>query len=148
MEYDNVQSNVEAVNSVLSIVFLTLDKTLHKVSDSNCSNFSKWKIDVFPWMVLHIIILTVLDIIPSSKRSSDLPTILYKNAAIFLSEPLSYLFKSSIENAEIPKCWKIAATSPIPKKSSPTPDDIRPISLLAFPSKILEMLTSSRIIEK
>ena len=50
------------------------------------------------------------------------------------------MFKLSIENAEVPKCWKIAAVSPIPKKSSPTLDDIRPISLLPFPSKILEIL--------
>ena len=48
MEYDNVQSGVEAVNTVLSNVFLSPDKTPHKVSDSNRSNTSKWKIDVFP----------------------------------------------------------------------------------------------------
>ena len=48
MEYDNVQSSVEAVNTVLSNVFLSPDKTPHKVSDSNRSNTSKWKIDVFP----------------------------------------------------------------------------------------------------
>jgi hypothetical protein len=144
MEYDIIQCGIEAISSALGKVFAKSDNNSdYKVSDYYTPNMCNWIVDVSPWLVLDTIRK-----IPTSKRSSDLPTILYKKAAIFLAEPLSHLFKLSIEGAEVPKCWKIAAVSPIPKKSSPTVDDIRPISLLPFPSKILELLVAASLKSK
>ena len=40
----------------------------------------------------------------------------------------------------MPKIWKIVAIAPIPKNSSPSLGDLRPISLLPFPGIFLERM--------
>ena len=72
------------------------------------------------------------------KSSPDLPSKLYKAAAHVLSEPLAYLFNESLETAIVPSIWKCAVVTPVPKCNSPTINDLRPISLLPIPMKILE----------
>jgi hypothetical protein len=77
--------------------------------------------------------------LPMHKASPDIPNKLYKAAADILSEPLAHLFMQSIRTATVPTCWKISAVSPLPKTSSPSStDELRPISLLPIPAKILE----------
>ncbi|MEL7307471.1 MAG: reverse transcriptase family protein, partial [Pseudomonadota bacterium] len=77
--------------------------------------------------------------LPEHKASPDVPSKLYKAAAEILSQPLTYLFSNSIETSSVPDLWKTAALTPLPKTTSPsTADDMRPISLLSIPAKILE----------
>ena len=70
--------------------------------------------------------------------SDDVPARLYREGALFLAEPLCHIFNSCILECYMPKLWKLANISPIPKTMPPQLDALRPISLLPLPSKLLE----------
>ena len=72
------------------------------------------------------------------KSSPDLPCKLYKAAAHVIAEPLTALFNESLKSGFVPLIWKRAIVIPVPKCASPTINDLRPISLLPIPVKILE----------
>ena len=57
-----------------------------------------------------------------------------------ISEPVTIIFNTSIKQAQVPMQWKEAIVVPVPK-TSPIMDkltDLRPISLTATLSKVLE----------
>ena len=72
------------------------------------------------------------------KSSPDLPCKLYKAAAHVIADPLTALFNESLKCADVPQIWKRATITAVPKCSSPGLDDLRPISLLPIPVKVLE----------
>ena len=118
-----------------------------------CTFHSEKRPATLPCSVPNCVNVTVIQVsnflkkLPTNKASPDLPSRLYKAAAYTLAEPLSHLFSISIQTSIVPDVWKIAAVCPIPKTQSPsTADELRPISLLPVPSKILErvVLHSSR----
>lgn len=54
-------------------------------------------------------------------------------------DEFTYLMNLGIECGEVPQAWKIAMVIPIPKVTAPKNVlDLRPISLLTLPRKILE----------
>jgi len=58
-----------------------------------------------------------------------------------LAEPITMIFKSSIETVRLPQCWKIANITPVFKKGDKRdPSNYRPISLTCIVSKILEKI--------
>lgn len=62
-----------------------------------------------------------------------------KDAMLILLEEFTYLFNQTILTGTVPHAWKIATVIPIPKiANSPNVSDLRPISLLPLPGKILE----------
>ena len=82
---------------------------------------------------------TLLEKLSVHKASPELPCKLYKAAALILAEPLAHLINQSLERGEIPVQWKTSTVIPLPKTNTPkTIDEVRPISLLPIPSKILE----------
>ncbi len=86
-------------------------------------------------------VYTLLRKLPNNKASADIPNKLYKATAAILAAPLTMIIKESIKDAVVPSIWKIAAVIPIPKTQRPTStDDIRPISLIPAPAKILEKI--------
>ena len=65
-----------------------------------------------------------------------------------LSEPVTIIFNTSIKQAQLPRQWKEVDVIPVPK-TTPVTDifsDLRPISLTATLSKILESFQFRRII--
>ena len=72
------------------------------------------------------------------KSSPDLPLKLYKAASYALADPLTALYNQSLATGAVPLMWKCAAISAVPKCSSPSVDNLQPISLLPTPMKILE----------
>ena len=66
-----------------------------------------------------------------------------------LSEPVTIIFNTSIKQAQVPRQWKEADVIPVPK-TTPVTDifsDLRPISLTATLSKILESFQFRRIMD-
>lgn len=64
---------------------------------------------------------------------------LIKDAMGIMLTEFTYLMNSSISSGSVPEQWKIGTVIPIPKvKNSSNVSDLRPISLLPLPSKILE----------
>ncbi len=70
---------------------------------------------------------------------------LLKSCAVTLSLPISSIFNASIRNGNVPKLWKSADDLPLGKISQPKSieTDLRPISLTAVVSKILESFVFS-----
>lgn len=64
----------------------------------------------------------------------------------WFSPPLTHIINCSIEHGTIPDLWKIAKITPIPKKANiQNIIELRPISLLAVPSKIAEKLIYTQL---
>ena len=74
-----------------------------------------------------------------------IPPLLLKIGAKFLSNPLAAIFNKSVATKTFPFLLKRAYVCPIPKTSSPSLCDFRPISLLSPIAKTFERLVLSHI---
>ena len=126
--FDNVLSAANFINKGFSSVFSEqLSISVPCVNDNNCITVTESQV------------LRLLKKLPSNKASPEIPPRLYKAAAEIIVKPLTALIQQSISNLIVPDSWKISAVIPLPKTSSPSnTDDLRPISLLPIPAKILE----------
>ena len=70
----------------------------------------------------------------------SLPNWILNNFSMEISEPVTMIFNASIKQAQVPTQWKEVNVVPVPKTSSVTDisSDLRPISLTATLSKVLE----------
>ena len=76
---------------------------------------------------------------PKSVIPGDLPSPIIKEFLVELAKPYSELFNKILRTASWPQQFKVEHVTPIPKIPLPqSEDDLRPISLTAFPSKVLE----------
>ena len=112
--------------------FYSHSDTTFQLADLN--NGSSWDLRIEPSMVEKF-----LSKIKSKSSGNDglTPTFLKYNAKP-LSYPLSHLFNISIISRTFPDCWKISKVIPIPKKTKPNINDLRPISILPIVSRIFE----------
>lgn len=139
-KFECVHDAVEALNEHLHSVFITSPP----IDESNIpiSRNESWSPDVSENAVRNF-----LEKLPRKKASPDLPNFLYKKVSHWIASPLSKLMKLCIEECSVPSLWKKASISPIPKTRSPGLDDIRPISLLTPPAKILERIVLDSVKE-
>jgi hypothetical protein len=63
---------------------------------------------------------------------------LYRAAGLELSNPITHLINTAIEQRTVPDLWKVADVCALPKTSPPNINELRPISLLCLPSKLME----------
>lgn len=130
-QYKSLGEAVEAINCSLSSVFLPSNLSLPSSPHIDID----WQIDVSPMKVMDM-----LRKVSKNKATSDIPALLYKRAASLLASPLSKLFSQSIKTSKVPKLWKKSSICPIPKTKTPSINDIRPISILPLPVKLLEKI--------
>ena len=85
---------------------------------------------------------------PKSGGGPDgLASVLLKNVAGTLAQPLSLLYNASFELSAIPDIWKAAMVTPVFKKGSPTAAcNYRPISLTCIICKVMESIIKDRLI--
>ena len=140
-QYTDIQVAVEAINSALASVFSTGSNKVDVIN--GITESEDWKVNVTPYLIHKLI-----ERMPSNKASADIPTVLYKRAGFLLAEPLSHLFQQSINECIVPNIWKVSSICPIPKGQTPSISDIRPISLLPFPAKLLEKLVVESLKDK
>ena len=63
-----------------------------------------------------------------------------------LHKEFTHLYNISVHHSSFPDDWKIATVIPIPKVPNPdNPNELRPISLLPIPGKILEALVHDQL---
>ena len=76
---------------------------------------------------------------PKSGVPGDLPPRIIKEFSVELAKPLETLYNKIIQSGSWPQKWKTEYTTPIGKIPMPeTEDDLRPISLTPFFSKVME----------
>ena len=69
-----------------------------------------------------------------------------RDAFLAVPEKIVILFNLSFELADIPRDWKIAKVTPLPKVgNSNNVGDLRPVSLLPLTSKLIEKIVHNRI---
>lgn len=82
-------------------------------------------------------------------KSSGLPDVntrLLKDAMLCMTREFLLMFNLSLSSSTVPQDWKIATVIPIPKvKNSKSVSDLRPISLLPIPGKLLEHIIHDRL---
>lgn len=83
----------------------------------------------------------------STKKKScgpdGIPFWIFKNFSSVFAPAVTHLFNESLAKGQVPKCFKSANITPVPKVSHPkTITDFRPISLLPILSKLLEKLVA------
>ena len=76
---------------------------------------------------------------PKSVIPGDLPSKIVKEFMVELANPLSKIYTNIIQSAIWPQQWKVEYITPIGKIPLPlSEDDLRPIALTSFFSKVLE----------
>lgn len=133
-QYPDAESAASAINNALASVFLQSGP----LPDIPVTDV--WNIDIRPEKVLEH-----LHSLKPKKASPDIPSVLYRAAATFLYSPLAYLYNLSIHESRVPVFWKTASVVPLPKTSTPGLEDVRPISLLPIPIKILERIVLDNV---
>ena len=69
-----------------------------------------------------------------------------KDAFLCVVDKITELFNLSFAKSEIPDSWKIAKVTPIPKTGNKKDvSNLRPVSLLPLPSKLIEKIVHKRI---
>lgn len=77
-----------------------------------------------------------------------IPTRIWKEYAAELAEPITRIFNTSIASGSFPTAWKDSNVTPVPKVTPITGrEDLRPISLTAIVSKVLEDFVVEWLIE-
>ena len=77
-----------------------------------------------------------------------IPTRIWKEYAPELAEPITLIFNTSIASGTFPTAWKDSNVTPVPKVTPITGmGDLRPISLTAIVSKVLEDFVVEWLIE-
>lgn len=102
-----------------------------------------------PYVSPMMIKKTVINI-ESFKSSgcANISTKIYKDAFMYLTEQLAYLFNLSLNEGVIPKSWKVGTVTPLPKKGDCTsPNNIRPITITHICGKLLERIVSDSLID-
>ena len=85
---------------------------------------------------------------PKAVIPGDLPHTIVKEFTVELANPYSKLFNKIVQTASWPDPFKVEYVTPIGKIPLPqTEDDLRPIALTAFPSKVLEQFIVSWLLE-
>ena len=131
-QFSSIATAADSINVTLSEVFSKSDFS-HLIA---CSPSG----DTF---VTPATVFTMLRHLPRRKSSPDIPCILFQAAAHVISEPLAHLFNLSLSLCFVPGVFKNSIVTPIPKISAPTIRDLRPISLLPIPMKLLEKVLLS-----
>ena len=85
---------------------------------------------------------------PQSGVPGDLPNTIIKEFSVELAKPLEKLLNQIVQTATWPAKWKIEYVTPIGKIPQPEcEDDLRPIALTAFFSKVMEQFVVMWLLE-
>ena len=81
-----------------------------------------------------------------SSGLKDLSSTLVKTTMIALAPEFTHLYNLIINTGIYPDCWKTAVVTPIPKTRTPrTCNELRPISILPLPGKVIEQILHDQI---
>ena len=95
-------------------------------------------------------VITLINRIDINKLSgiSNIRTVVLKDAFKLMPDRITKLFNASLAKELFPEKWKAARVVPLPKKLHVTEvTDLRPVSLLPLPGKLLERLVCDRLLK-
>ncbi|MEL7306978.1 MAG: reverse transcriptase domain-containing protein [Pseudomonadota bacterium] len=128
----SVENAVEAINSSFNAVYVSNNSNdLVEVQDDD------WNVCISPYDVMKLLDKTPINKAAGSDR---IPTAIYKAVAAEIAGPLCHIFCLSVSERHFPSRWKHSHVNPIPKQGAFNLDNLRPISLLPLPGKLLEKI--------
>ena len=85
---------------------------------------------------------------PQSGVPGDMPSLITKEFSVELVKPLGILLNEIVQSTDWPQQWKVEYVTPIPKIPQPeSEDDLRPIALTPFFSKVMEQFVVMWLLE-
>jgi len=97
-----------------------------------------WQLQLITLILIMVMLSRITN---TASGSDDLPFCLYRECATELLHVLSKLINFSINKGEVPKAWKQAIITPVPKSApAVSVSDWRPISVTTVLSRIVERL--------
>jgi hypothetical protein len=96
-----------------------------------------------------IVLKKVKQLKPASAPGPDgLGSLLLKELAEQIAEPLTTIFRTSLASGDVPEDWRQANVTPIFKKGTKTdPSNYRPVSLTSICCKLLESIIRDSIVD-
>ena len=131
--FPSASDTADAINDKFADVF-SATPNWNEVT-SLLKDDDSWHVDTSVNVVFRELIR--LDTSKSGGSDGISPRLLKEGASI-LAAPVAHLLSLSIQDASVPTQWKSANIIPLPKSSSVTLENLRPISLLPTLAKILE----------
>ena len=138
------QDKTELLNAFFTSVFTVEDLTnipeIPQQTDNIITNM-----DVTPEKIMK-----VLDMVDETKSPGpdQIHAKVIKELKDQLVEPLTTIFKSSLEESQLPQQWKQANVIPIFKKGKKTePGNYRPVSLTVIACKLMEKLIRDEVVD-
>jgi len=120
------KDSLSNINEIFSSVF--------EPSQTHNCNHPTNNIQSFAAIEEHEIYKVLMSIKSKGAGPDDIPGFIYRKFAFLIITPLSFIINKSIQLCKFPLKWKRANVIPLPKDKT----SFRPISLLPFPSKVLE----------
>jgi hypothetical protein len=147
-EVDGIILQRRELASAVNPAFIAATKSLPPLSEYEKIHIEESSV---PYTISDITIESQLKKIQSNKAPGPdgIPNWILNTFSMELSEPVTIIFNNSIKQAQVPRQWKEADVIPVPK-TTPVTDifsDLRPISLTATLSKILESFQFRRIMD-
>ena len=142
-QFSSATSTAEAINSKFVEVFAAAPNWI--AVSSLFKKDDNWNVDTN----VSTVFMELCKLNTKKACGSDgIPARLLKEGASILAAPIAHLLSLSTRNASVPIQWKSADVIPLPKSSSVTLENLRPISLLPIIGKILEKRVLASIKEK
>jgi len=148
--WDNVRRvNGKSKGSVVADVTFNADQlNEHYKKQSTDDNYisTTLKSSVLPCTDLTVcsefVVFNLLSKLRATAQGTDcLPFWFLKAVACFIAEPVAHIFNLSLSSSCVPRQWKSAVITPLPKVPIPSScSDFRPISLTPILSRLLEKL--------
>jgi len=137
--YGNKISSLNAINDMFTTVF-------NPSPPQECYEYQKEDFPNSDLISVHELydFLEKMDFKKCVKNDS-IPKCVYKVSYPFVVKPLTHIFNHSFQAQAVPTTWKINEIRPIPKTKQPSLSQLRPISLLPLPMRVLEKFLLKRI---
>ena len=111
------------------------------ISNSSPESFAFKSIDIYD------VILAISHFSSQACGKDGIPQSVIVNALPIIGSFLVKLFNSSLTSNIFPSLWKRANIIPLKKSKAPSSSEFRPITLLDFPSKVLENIAHAQLME-
>ena len=151
-ENGQVVSDKEAAEVMNSYYINMGVKLAEKLKDDWVpSNFFK-KLNLVQFSFKFVSIETMVKVIkslPINKSSGvyNLSTRLLRDGFLYMIVEITHLINECLRLSVMPEQWKVGTITPMPKgKVTTNPGDWRPVSVLPFPSKIIERVVNHQLV--
>lgn len=99
-----------------------------------------------PFISAHDVIYALSKLAPKVNVTPDrIPSVVLSKCKLSIISPLVIIYNKSLLTSQVPHLWRQALVKPIPKKSSNSITDYRPISLTSSVCKVFEKILIRKI---